>query len=466
MARPPKQGACSYCDTYAIKAQQFRTTDVDGTHDHYIPLGRGGLDTDDNIVLACRRCNDMKSDYMPLDFVSLAPSRKRALMAMMRQQERMSVRDLAEFGSSRWKDDPRLEILAKRFADARIGFAFTADELEEIAADLAANRGGEDVGKTSGKTIEKVLGVLAKNGGYMTASEIGEACGAPISGALCYYRTAGYIDRRQGNKVGLDGTKLYEYAITDVGRARMDGTTTLAKKRQVRKKTRSEITLCAISAHEPATYSDVTKAVGEGYAKRLGDYAKRGYLQRSRNSDGVYAYSLTDAGRAKIGVASHIAESAVNGKTSPKVGADFTPIGIDTIKQAYGDDGSETTVDVRGSSAAGELNRINQRISDVVRSVADETRNREDLAGRLTKRIALLESKVSTLQSYTDGSIETLLDAVGDPFDAEYANTINGRLEAIEARLSEMRDDAKADIRRKIKSAVGRIGKALIGLSE
>lgn len=35
------------------------------TRDHYIPVSRGGLDTRENIRMACMRCNTLKSDMMP-----------------------------------------------------------------------------------------------------------------------------------------------------------------------------------------------------------------------------------------------------------------------------------------------------------------------------------------------------------------------------------------------------------------
>lgn len=38
------------------------------TQDHVIPVSKGGADEDDNIVLACYRCNSSKSDMLPLNF--------------------------------------------------------------------------------------------------------------------------------------------------------------------------------------------------------------------------------------------------------------------------------------------------------------------------------------------------------------------------------------------------------------
>jgi 5-methylcytosine-specific restriction endonuclease McrA len=39
------------------------------TRDHVIPLARGGPNIEDNIVAACRRCNEEKSDMMPDEFL-------------------------------------------------------------------------------------------------------------------------------------------------------------------------------------------------------------------------------------------------------------------------------------------------------------------------------------------------------------------------------------------------------------
>lgn len=49
----PAKGECVYC---------FR---VGTTHDHVIPLSRGGSDTPDNIVIACHSCNASKGPRTP-----------------------------------------------------------------------------------------------------------------------------------------------------------------------------------------------------------------------------------------------------------------------------------------------------------------------------------------------------------------------------------------------------------------
>jgi len=39
------------------------------TVDHIIPVAKGGLDIDDNLVAACRKCNFSKQDKLPDEFV-------------------------------------------------------------------------------------------------------------------------------------------------------------------------------------------------------------------------------------------------------------------------------------------------------------------------------------------------------------------------------------------------------------
>lgn len=47
----------------------FYCTDFAGIADHYIPLAKGGPDTEENMVAACQSCNSAKSDQMPADFM-------------------------------------------------------------------------------------------------------------------------------------------------------------------------------------------------------------------------------------------------------------------------------------------------------------------------------------------------------------------------------------------------------------
>lgn len=56
---------CVYCAT---------TLNLDSaTLDHVHPLAHGGTHTPGNLVLACTRCNRMKSDLLPAQFFHLYP---------------------------------------------------------------------------------------------------------------------------------------------------------------------------------------------------------------------------------------------------------------------------------------------------------------------------------------------------------------------------------------------------------
>ena len=52
---------CRHCEWCGC---EFKTID-DATVDHRIPLGRGGLNNDNNKVLACSPCNNLKDNSMP-----------------------------------------------------------------------------------------------------------------------------------------------------------------------------------------------------------------------------------------------------------------------------------------------------------------------------------------------------------------------------------------------------------------
>jgi 5-methylcytosine-specific restriction endonuclease McrA len=56
---------CVYCAT----ALDFDTA----TLDHVYPLAHGGAHTAGNVVLACNRCNRLKSDLLPTEFFILHP---------------------------------------------------------------------------------------------------------------------------------------------------------------------------------------------------------------------------------------------------------------------------------------------------------------------------------------------------------------------------------------------------------
>lgn len=56
---------CVYCGT----GLDFETA----TLDHVYPLSHGGAHHPGNVVLACNRCNSLKSDLLPYDFFAAFP---------------------------------------------------------------------------------------------------------------------------------------------------------------------------------------------------------------------------------------------------------------------------------------------------------------------------------------------------------------------------------------------------------
>lgn len=56
---------CVYCAT----ALDFETA----TLDHVYPLSHGGAHHPGNVVLACTRCNSLKSDLLPYEFFAMYP---------------------------------------------------------------------------------------------------------------------------------------------------------------------------------------------------------------------------------------------------------------------------------------------------------------------------------------------------------------------------------------------------------
>lgn len=51
------EGKCRYCGV--------RLSEAEYTRDHYVPRFHGGLDTWDNVVVACKDCNNKKADRQP-----------------------------------------------------------------------------------------------------------------------------------------------------------------------------------------------------------------------------------------------------------------------------------------------------------------------------------------------------------------------------------------------------------------
>lgn len=51
-------GKCAYCDKWLTLGT------VDACVDHVIPIAKGGNNEDENLVMACRRCNSSKKDKL------------------------------------------------------------------------------------------------------------------------------------------------------------------------------------------------------------------------------------------------------------------------------------------------------------------------------------------------------------------------------------------------------------------
>lgn len=54
-----QKGICAYCGK---KMSMNPVSRLFATFDHVVPLSKGGKWSEDNIVLACRRCNEKKSN--------------------------------------------------------------------------------------------------------------------------------------------------------------------------------------------------------------------------------------------------------------------------------------------------------------------------------------------------------------------------------------------------------------------
>jgi 5-methylcytosine-specific restriction endonuclease McrA len=52
---------CGYCGIWLHRC--------DATLDHLIPISRGGPDVVENVVTACRDCNDAKGHQLPLNYI-------------------------------------------------------------------------------------------------------------------------------------------------------------------------------------------------------------------------------------------------------------------------------------------------------------------------------------------------------------------------------------------------------------
>ena len=74
-------GECTFCDRRLVmppgkRGAKFKLTDQTATRDHAIPRSRGGTLAPENTLLACRACNEAKSNMTDLEFRSFLKTGK------------------------------------------------------------------------------------------------------------------------------------------------------------------------------------------------------------------------------------------------------------------------------------------------------------------------------------------------------------------------------------------------------
>ena len=65
------QGKCAYCDVPTKLQAMLKEQRRAATRDHFIPLSAGGGKGKNNLVLACKPCNERKDDFDPRIFVDI-----------------------------------------------------------------------------------------------------------------------------------------------------------------------------------------------------------------------------------------------------------------------------------------------------------------------------------------------------------------------------------------------------------
>lgn len=69
--RKTASGRCYYCQQI-VSFQEL-------TMDHLVPLTRGGRSTRDNLVPACKSCNNLKKNMLPLEWEEYLETLKKSL---------------------------------------------------------------------------------------------------------------------------------------------------------------------------------------------------------------------------------------------------------------------------------------------------------------------------------------------------------------------------------------------------
>jgi hypothetical protein len=60
-------GKCAYCDVRLFVVCKSKNHKI--TVDHFIPVSKSGSDNLDNLVASCVKCNSIKGDMWPIDFI-------------------------------------------------------------------------------------------------------------------------------------------------------------------------------------------------------------------------------------------------------------------------------------------------------------------------------------------------------------------------------------------------------------
>ena len=65
------QEKCAYCGVQTKLEAKLKEQHIAATRDHFIPRSAGGGRGRNNLVLACRPCNERKDDFDPRVFVAI-----------------------------------------------------------------------------------------------------------------------------------------------------------------------------------------------------------------------------------------------------------------------------------------------------------------------------------------------------------------------------------------------------------
>jgi hypothetical protein len=89
---------CQYCYKYAPDGE-------DGEVDHILPLAQGGTDGIDNLVWACRECNQLKSSKTLREWITILADRALELEGAIWSGFELSLSDRIDWGAAGWSCD-------------------------------------------------------------------------------------------------------------------------------------------------------------------------------------------------------------------------------------------------------------------------------------------------------------------------------------------------------------------------